>query len=672
MTKKLNMKGFGFGSDNEIKKFIGLEKLSEDQIVNKAIYYHSKGKIELAERYYKYCIENNINDERIFSNYAMILRNSGKLKDAETIIKKYILINPLSIISYNNLSGILRESGRLKDAENALKKCLEIKNDNWESLYNFGCLLIDQKKYEEAKFIFKKSISINSSNSNAYLNLGIVMRNLGEFNESLENIKKAIEIKPNNALCFLNLGIVYKELKDYKLGMDCFNKALELNSRLTSIKYELTTCKGLICDWENNLEMESWKINLGLSGESCNPLDFYLYDDNPLNHLKRSQNFFNQNYKRKEIKIIPQKHKIIRVGYLSADFQENHPIMNLLPYIIESHDRTKFEIYVYSFTQIKKRCTNFLESHSDVFRDILNLNEEETIKTIREDNLDIAIDLMGYTSKNRAFIFSNRIAATQINFLGFPGTMGSKIYDYIISDEIIIPHGFEKYYEEKVLRLSHFFPPNMKAINETREKVSREDFDLPENAFVFTCFNQNKKITQKEFDIWMKLLCEIRDSVLWLQKSNDSSELNLKKEAIKRNINPKRIIFTKRISSFRRHLSRYSIADLALDTFNYNGHTTTSDALCSGLPVLTKIGKSFSARVSASILSSINLKELIATDEKDYENKALYLANNRNEINRIRKLLHSAKKDPCLSNSKKYTSELENIFIEIHSKNLLD
>ncbi len=655
----------GFGSDKN-KNFNSFKSLNKEQVVSLAIKFHSQGNLQQAKKYYKYCIENNINDQKVFCNYGVILRDEGKLKEAEFIFRKFISINPSSILALNNLSGILRELAKFSEAENILKKSLKIAPNNYKSQYNLGCLLIDLKKYKEAELFLRKSISHDLSNSDAYLNLGITMRNLGELKEAIDLIEKAIELKPNNALGFLNLGIVYRDLKNYNLAIEFYYKALNLNRELFLIKYELINCKGEICDWNNLAELETYKLNAGLSGDSVNPMLFFLYEDNPLNTLERSKNFFNQHHKRKESKIVSSKNKKIRIGYFSADFHGNHALMSSFPSIISSHDAIKFEIYIYSFTSNNDEYTEIYKNFATVYKDIKNLNEEETIKVVRKDNLDIAVDLMGYTKKSRTYIFSNRVAPIQINFLGYPGTMGSESYDYILSDEIIIPKEFEKFYTEKVLRLPYFFPPNYRAIEKKSFKnISREEFNLPNNAFVFTCFNLNKKITQKEFDIWMQLLNEIEDSVLWLQKSNDFSEVNLINEAEKRNINPKRIIFAKKLKSITSHLARYSLGDLGLDTFCYNGHTTTSDALCLGLPVLTKIGRGFPARVSASILNSLGLNELIVNTEKEYKDKALYFAKNRLELKKIKNKLNISKNNSSLSNRREYTKDLEEIYTEL-------
>jgi len=272
---------------------------------------------------------------------------------------------------------------------------------------------------------------------------------------------------------------------------------------------------------------------------------------------------------------------------------------------------------------------------------------------------------MGYTGDNRYFIFRNRIAPNQINYLGFPGTMGSTLYDYIIGDKLIIPKKEEKFYTEKVLRLNHYFPPNSCLRDISPEDCfTKKDFKIPNDSFIFTCFNDNKKITPKEFDIWMNLLHEIKDGILWLSKSNDLSVINLKKAAEKRNINPDRIIFAERLNNKGQHLARYKISDLGLDTFNYNGHTTTSDALCMGLPVLTKTGKSFASRVAASILNSLNLNDLISTTEKEYEEKALYLAQNRDEILKFKKQLKNINDENHIK-SEAYARDIENLYKQI-------
>ena len=656
----------GFGEHNNYKK---INKKSVDHSINEIIDYainlQLKGNIKEAIKCYRYCIDKGINDPRVLCNYGLILLNLGDLENAKLMMEKSIEISPNDTLSYNNLSGILQRLGKYNEAEIILNKSLEIDKENSITYSNLGTVLIHQGKLDRAESILKKSLSINPNEGNSFLSLGVVMRLLGKTKEAIEYTYKAIDMQPNNDAAYCNLGDLFRISRDYKKAIMTFDKALNLNNNNASAKFGLIICKGLICDWSDYKVNNYWINNLGIIGKPLNPYPFLLYDDNPMNHLKRSKNYAKKFFSKNEVADFQKKKEgKIRIGYFSADFRD-HPVTHMITSLLELHDKKDFEIFLYSFNFKQDSYTNKLKNLGCVFKDIKDFNETKIIELVRSDNLNIAIDLMGYTGNNKNFIFRNRIAPIQINYLGFPGTMGSKLYDYIIGDDLIIPKKDERFYTEKVLRLKHYFPPNTCGKDISPEiSFSRKDFKIPDNAFIFTCFNHNKKITPKEFDIWMYLLSEIKDSILWLSKSNDFSEINLKKAAEKRNIDPDRIIFAGRLKKKEEHLARYKISDLGLDTFNYNGHTTTSDALWTGLPVLTKTGQSFASRVAASILNSLNLNDLITTTEKEYEEKALYLAQNRDEILKLKRKLKTVN-DEILFKSEKYVREIEDLYKKI-------
>ena len=656
----------GFGENNNYKK---LNKRSDnpsiEEIINYAINFQLKGNFEEANKCYKYCIDNGIKDPRVFCNYGLVLLKLGDLKNAKLMMEKSIKISPNDTLSYNNLSGILQELGKYNEAEVILNKSLEIDKKNPITYSNLGTVLIYQGKLDRAESILKKSVSLNPNEGNSYLSLGVVMRLLGKTKEAVEYTNKAIDIQPNNDAAYCNLGDLFRISCEYKKAITTFEKALNLNSNNASAKLGLIICKGLICDWSDSNVNNYWIKNLGITGKPLNPYPFLLYDDNPINHLKRSKKYARKFFSKNEIvDFHKRKEGKIRVGYFSADFRD-HPVTHMITSLLELHDKESFEIFLYSFNQKDDSYTNILKNLGCIFKDIKDLNELQIIELVRTDNLNIAIDLMGYTGNNKNFIFRNRIAPTQVNYLGFPGTMGSKFYDYIIGDKLIIPKKDEKFYTEKVLRLKHYFPPNTCGRDISPEvDFSRNYFKIPKNAFVFVCFNDNKKITPQEFDIWMHLLYEIKDGILWLSKSNNLSVINLKKAAENRNIDPDRIIFAERVKKKEVHLARYKISDLGLDTFNYNGHTTTSDALWTGLPVLTKSGESFASRVAASILNSLDLNDLITSTKKEYEEKALYLAQNRDEILKFKKKLKTMKDDNLLK-LELYAREMEDLYMKI-------
>jgi len=656
----------GFGENNKHKK-INKNSVnpSIEEIIDYAINLQLKGNIQEAIKCYKYCIDKGINDSRVLCNYGLILLKLGDLENAKLMMERSIEISPNDALSYNNLSGILQELGKFNEAEAILYRSLEIDQNNSITYNNLGTVLICQRKLDKAELMLKKSLSINPKEGKSYLSLGIVMRLLGKMEEALEYTYKAIDIQPNNDSAYCNLGDIYRVNREFSKAVKVFEKALILNKNNESAKFGLFVCKGFSCDWSDYNVHNDWINNLGIIGKPFNPYPFLLYDDNPINHLKRSKKYAKKFFNKKDI-VDFQKRKEgkIRIGYFSADFKD-HAVTHMITPLLKSHNKEIFEIFLFSFTRKEDVYTKRLKNLGCIFRNIEDLDELETIKLVRSDNLNIAVDLMGYTSDNRFYIFRKRIAPIQINYLGFPGTMGSKFYDYIIGDELIIPKEEEKFYVEKVLRLNHFFPPNTGAKDLSQEvSFAKKDFKIPQNAFVFTCFNENRKITPKEFDIWMNLLSEINDSILWLKRSDNLSVINLKKEAEKRNIDPDRIIFAERLEKKEQHLARYKISDLGLDTFNYNGHTTTSDALWNGLPVLTKVGRSFASRVAASILNSIDLNDLITTTEKEYKEKALYLAKNRDVLLRLKRQLKTRNIEN-LFNSENYIKEIEKIYMKI-------
>lgn len=626
----------GFGDQNKFKRkkvnYLQSKKF-QHQILLKALKFHSEGNTLEAGKYYEYLIENGSKNETVFNNYGMILINLGKLKEAEFYIRKAIDLNPNDPISLSNLGGILKDLGKLNEAE----------------LY------------------IHKSIDLNPNDPKSYSNLGGLLKDLGKLKEAELNIRKAIDLDPDFAQAYYNMGCVLEDLGKLYDAINFFKKALKLNPKDSDTKWHLITCKGNICDWSNQNTQNLWLDKLGIEGSYTQPLGLFYYADDPLKDLQRAKNLYKKKYQRQSKIINTLNNEKIHIGYFSADFRA-HPVMYLLTSILKLHDKSKFEIYLYSFAPKEDEYTEIAKKSGCTFKDIKRLNDDEVVDLARNDKLDIAVDLMGYTENNRISIFAYRVAPIQISYLGYPGTLGTESIDYIIADKIVIPKNYEKFYTEKTIRMPSCYQCNDNKKEICQETISRKQFSLPEKGFVFTSFCAHKKITPNEFDIWMRLLYQIKGSVLWLDGSNKYAIENLIMEAEKRNIDPNRLVFAKKLPLLKKHLARYSLGDLGLDTFNFNGHTTTSDALWSGLPVLTKIGKSFAARVSASIIDSIGLPELITNSEKEYEEKALYLAKNPEKLIRLKFKLSKLRAKSTVFNSELFTKNLESKFIELNLK----
>ena len=625
--------------------------------------YIKLGKTQQAEIACRKLIELKPN---LFNSHFLlgtILLGQKKLKEAELLLRKSIELKSDFAESHCNLGSILNDLGKLQEAELSTRKAIQIKPDFGLAHSNLGTILRDRGNLQDAEVFSRKAIETNPNLAIAHYNLGNILRDLGNLQESENAYLRAIELKPNLAEAHLNLGSLFKEISKYNEAINLYKEALRINSNLSSAKLDIISTRRIICDWKYQDTENDWLKSLGIEGDAINPWNLFALEDNPLKHLKRSQNFFQTRFIRKEKKFSPLNNKKIHIGYFSSDFR-NHPTMHLISSILKLHDKSKFEIYLYSFPPKEDKYTEIAKNCGCIFRDIKKLDHLEAVELARGDKLDIAIDLMGYIKYHRMPIFSHRVAPIQINYLGFPGSVGSNTIDYIIADSITIPEENEKFYSEKIIRMPNCYQCNDDTKEICKEKISKKDFNLPEQGFIFTCFNNNYKITKNEFHIWMSLLTEIEGSVLWLYKSNQLSIKNLKKEAIQRNIDPERLIFADKLP-LNKHLARHSLGDLAIDTFNCNGHTTTSDALWAGLPVLTKVGQSFAARVSASLLTAIGLPELITYSEKEYENKALYLARNPDQLFKLKSKLNKLVKTSSLYNSKLFTKNLEDMFIEL-------
>jgi protein O-GlcNAc transferase len=333
--------------------------------------------------------------------------------------------------------------------------------------------------------------------------------------------------------------------------------------------------------------------------------------------------------------------------------------MYLMAKVFEAHDPEKFELYAYSFgpdtnDEMRQRLIHAV----DVFDDIKEMSDKNIALLARQDKIDIAVDLKGFTKDSRPGIFAYRAAPIQISYLGYPGTMGADFIDYIVADKVVIPPIHQTSYSESIIHLPYSYQVNDNTKMVSDRSITRIEMGLPEQGFVFCCFNNNYKISPAEFDIWMCLLTEVEGSVLWLLKSNHWAKKNLQVEAKKQGVSSERLGFAEKLSQAE-HLGRHRLADLFIDTFNYNAHTTTSDALWAGLPVVTKLGQGFAARVAGSLLAAIDMPELITDTEQDYEALILDLATNPERLGAIKLKLAANRLSKPLFNTELFTKHLE-------------
>ncbi len=685
-------KKFGFGDKNT--KPIKKESYTDQQLENirfEALKMHQKNRFDKAEIAYKKLIKNGVNDPDVFMNLYQIYKQSIRIKDCFILYKKIIKETNISYseITIDFLTFII-DKEKEDFANEIVFGSLEKNECNEKVISFYAKYLFEKSNANLAIDLLKRALKVNPISIILLSNMGYILQSLNRYEISIDYYKRALRLKSDDAIVLFNLANCYEEIFDYESAINFYKKSLLNNSNnpeayraLGTIYSKLGNFKlaknylqeCLLIDTKNS---EALMTLMQLSADSCewelvrkyfnsinnlkitphiSPLTFLAIEDNPINHLVRARNTSQQRFKIKASKINTFSNQKKRIGYFSSDFY-NHATMHLMQKVFELHDTNYFEIFIYSYGKFQDEVTEKLKKNVYMFRDVSLLSDQEITVIARKDNLDVAIDLKGFTREARLSIFAHRVARIQISYLGYPGSIGAKFIDYLIADKILIPKEYEKFYSEKIIFMPNTYQCNDDSKTIANLKLNRKDFNLPEGAVIFTCFNAPFKITEIEFNIWMRLLKEIDNSHLWLLSSNIFMEKNLKEEAAKRGIDNSRLTFAKKIT-LDQHLARHSLGDIFLDTFNYNAHTTASDALWGGMPLITYAGKSFSSRVSASLLTSLGLSELICSSEKEYYEKALDLGRNPRKVSYLKQKIFKNKFSYPLFDSRLFMKNYE-------------
>ena len=578
--------------------------------------------------------------------------------------KKAIALKPNYAEAYNNIGIVFKDQGRLEESIEVLKKAIALKPNYAEAYNNIGLSYYAIGKNDLAINNLKDAIKIKSNNPEAYNNIGLAFFSKGYLLDSIDCYKKAINFKPDFEEAYNNMGDALSEKGELYLAIKSFKKAIKLKPGYEKALANKLHQEANICDWDAIEKDKGLICEIGISNKGISPFSLISLEDKPETQRLRSENFIKTYYPQKSLKLKPrpiQKPKRIRIGYFSSDFYD-HATMHLMIKVFEVHNKNDFEVFAYSFgpTQNDKMRSRF-KNAVDFFYDVKDLSDREIALLAQKDELDIAIDLKGYTTNSRSGIFAYGAAPIQISYLGYPGTSGAPFIDYIIADKVIIPKQNKLFYSEEIIYLPNSYQANDNSRIISNTLISKSEEGLPEKGFVFCSFNSNYKISSTEFDIWMRLLSKTDGSVLWLLKSNKWAEINLKKEAKKRGLDSNRLIFAQKVPQSQ-HLARHRLADLFLDTFKCNAHTTASDALWAGLPLVTKMGKGFPSRVAGSLLNAIGLPELITQTVEDYEKLALGLANDTNHLNLLKQKINKNRLLEPLFNTELFTIHLESAY----------
>ena len=595
-----------------------------------------------------------------------------KFEDAERLIGEALTLNPSQADAHYNRGCALQELDRPAEAIAAFESALRLNPDYIDAAFNRATSLLRLRRFEDAGMALSMLARGTPHDQQVWHNLGEALMGVGRLAEAAASYERAIALAPKNLLSLSKHATCAIALRDFEAAAADYEKIAAIDPDHEYAQGGLLYARLNCCDWRD-LERLKTRVEAGIAaGRSVvSPLTCLLMSDSPAVQRRCAEIWIGKTVPRRPVPLSQGErygHEKIRVAYVSGDFR-NHAVARLMAGVIESHDRERFEIYGVSLgpeddSAMRKR----LKSAFDGFVDVNGMSDFAAASWMHDNQIDIAVDLMISTGDCRPGIFAQRGAAIQVGYLGFAGTSGGDHLDYILADSVVIPEQDRAHYSEEVIYLPNSFQPNDSQRRAADNNPTREKEGLPENSFVFCSFNNSCKIQPAVFDIWMRLLNAVEGSVLWLPKYNTTEERNLRGEAAARGVPPERIIFAELVPTPEEYLSRLRLADLFLDTLPYNAHTTASDALWMGVPVLTRVGNAYAGRVAASTLSALGLPELITHSAEEYERKALDLARDPAALAALRNRLLTNRGSSALFDTLRHCRNLEQAFVEMHRR----
>ncbi len=639
---------------------VRLEPNSADAHNNRGIALLQLGRLEAAFVSFDKALQLRPDFAEAYDNRGTVLQELKRFDEALASYEQALKLSPDYVVAHYNRGNVLRDMKRLSEALASYDVVLRLDSRHVEAANNRGNVLWEMRRLDEALASYSRALQLRPGYAEAYHNRGVALHDLKRLDDAIADYDQALRLQPDYADAYNNRGIALQDLNRLDEALVSYDQALRLRPASAEAFYNRCTAAARMCAWDAG---DAARLSERKLDGAVAPFAALALADDPAHQLELARTwvkskfagFPSPNFKREA------REPKLRVGYFSADFQE-HAVMALLARLLELHDRSRFEIHAFSYGMnpqdaMRQRLTDAV----DAFHDVRALDDGAVVELARSKHIDIALDLNGHTAAGRLGIFAQRAAPVQINYLGYPGTSGANFIDYIIADTIVAPASSRPWFSEKVISLPHSYQANDNRRDISDRRFTRDELGLPENGFVFCCFNNSFKISAAEFDVWMSLLSAVEGSVLWLLKDNKWAEANLRREAVARGVAPERLVFAERAPAAE-HLARHRCADLFLDTFNYNAHTTASDALWVGLPLVTKLGKSFAARVAGSLLSAIDMPELITDSVEAYEHLALELATQPERLAAIRAKLAANRLTTPLFDSERYARHIERAF----------
>ncbi|MDR3462922.1 MAG: tetratricopeptide repeat protein [Beijerinckiaceae bacterium] len=668
----------------------------------KAVAAQNSGSLSTAASLFRTCLEQDRRHIEAWLGLGATLKDQGDLKGAEHAYRTAIGLQPGVSAGFGGLAEVclkqglleraldhcgkaiilsrsapkadyyitaakaLAESGLYHEALKALTSAWRIEPANPDVYFQMGLIYEDQGEPAAAFDAYQKTVAYRPRDARAYNNMAAVLITLGQVELAIATARMAAALAPRHPDVYLNLAAALRLHGDDDEAQGIYEKIVELDPDHGEALVELCHRRQHACDWDGlaSQQEEAWE-NSYRKGRVVSPFIVMTATASPIEQLRCARVWGERLSKLAPAPLAPyrptavdQKHSKLRLGYLSADFH-SHATAMLIVDMLEQHDKTRFELFGYSLgpddgSILRQRVVDAF----DHFADLRGLSDAGAAMKIHANQIDILLDLKGYTQGARVKILAYEPAPIQVNYLGFPGTMGAPFIDYIVADPHVAPMAHQAHFDEKIVHLPHCYQPNDRRRALPRGLPERAEFGLPKDGFVFCCFNNPYKITAEIFDIWMRLLRETPGSVLWLLAPKKRVAKNLLREASARGIGPGRLVFAPFVAP-EQHLARLALADLFLDTLPVNAHTTASEALWAGLPLITCQGETFASRVAASLLHAIEMPDLVTGSLEAYEALAMKLAHDPAGLAAIRKRLQDNRLNTALFDTPRYTKNFE-------------
>ena len=658
--------------DYKISEEYFLKSLNQDSnnsrtLNNLGLLYKEIGNFEKSINYFATNIEKN-DFENSWVNKSNILLEYKKYDEGLKFTKEALIRFPKNRKIKNNLAVFYFECGNQNESLKIYNEFDKDKLHFTDSYLNYVNILIKINNFSEALKILNSLIFTDPQNQNALRQRSFIYKKSLDFKKAEDDLLQAIKIDKLNFLNNKMLVDIYIEKNEYQKAITYCDSMINVNIKTNFFLPKKIFCKmklGIFSNLKKDLDV--FNNDLNENNLSLDPLLIKYINDDGHFQKKIAENYWGQNPKNNYLSKVFNKDNInklktkMRIGYFSGDFKD-HAVFQLIQDLFSNHDKSNFEIYAYSTFKKEGSSREKIIKNVDKFFDIDDLTDEEILKLVVSHSLDIAIDLSGYTNNSKSHLFEYNISKIKINYLGFPGTMGTNKYDYIIADKNIIPKDNLNLYSEKVLYMPEVYQPFSPKIFDF--KVERTEFNLPENVFIMGCFSRIEKILPNIFNIWMNVLNKYEDVYLALYIKNEDVIKNITSYCKENNFNFNRILFLKTIEH-KDNLRRISTFNLYLDTFPYNGHTGISDSLFqSCVPTICITGKSFASRVSYSLLKSLKLDQFITYNEIEYQKKIEFYCEMRKELVETRKFLINHKNNN-INRMKKFTKDFEKLILSI-------